>query len=113
MHSIVKSRVDDEQLAYAFKVVSMFRVLVGMRRLRNAALLAGVSASAFVASPVWANPATSANTANFSQITAGAVSQNVPDGVCAVAVIVRGGAGASSGTTAALGGIGAGGATFS
>ena len=112
MHSIVKSRVDDEQLADASKAVSMSRVLVGMRRVRNTALLAGVSASAFVASPVWANPATAANTANFSQITAGAVSQTVPDGVCAVAVIVRGGAGASSGTTAALGGIGAGGATI-
>jgi uncharacterized repeat protein (TIGR01451 family) len=110
VHSIVKSRVDDKQLADAFKAISMSRVLGGMRRLRNAALLAGVSASAFVASPVWANPATSANTANFSQTTAGAITQTVPDGVCAVAINIRGGGGASSGTTAALGGVGGAGA---
>ena len=81
-----------------------------MRRVRKIALLAGVSASTFAGMPAWANPSTAANTGNFSQITAGAVSQTVPDGICAVAVNVRGGAGASSGTTAALGGIGGGGA---
>lgn len=82
-------------------------------RVRNALLFAGASASALVSAPAWANPSTAANTANFSQTTAGAVTQTVPDGVCAVAASVQGGAGGSSGTTAALGGIGAGGARIS
>ena len=79
---------------------------------RSIALLAGTAASTFMGSVALANPSTAANTANFSQTTAGAVAQIVPDGVCAVAAVVRGGGGASSGTTAALGGIGAGGATI-
>lgn len=81
-----------------------------MNRLRRTMLLSAVSAPFIASGPAWANPASSANNANFSQTTAGAVTQTVPDGVCAVAVSVRGGNGASSGTTAALGGIGAPGA---
>ncbi|HMS20374.1 MAG TPA: hypothetical protein PKC46_07485, partial [Sphingorhabdus sp.] len=81
-----------------------------IRNARNAALLAGASAVALVSIPAHANPSTAANSANFSQTTAGAISQTVPDGVCAVATTVRGGNGASSGTTATLGGIGAPGA---
>ncbi len=85
-------------------------------RFSNAPHYCGVAliaaAQTLSSTPVYANPATSANTANFAQATAGAVSQTVPDGVCAVVVNVRGGSGASSGTTAALGGIGAGGANI-
>lgn len=110
MHSIVKSQIVGTLSGNAVVVGRPSCVRFGVRRFGNAALLAGVSASAFVASPVWANPATSANNANFSQTTAGSIAQTVPDGVCAVAIIVRGGGGASSGTTAALGGIGGAGA---
>ena len=112
MHSIVISQAADKQAIKAVPVKHGNRFADTMHRIRNAALLAGASASTFVALPAWANPSTSANTVNFSQTTAGVIAQTVPDGVCAVATIVRGGAGASSGTTAALGGIGAGGATI-
>lgn len=112
VHSTVRSQAAGKQDANAVSANRESRFANAMRRMRHTALLAGASASTFVAGPAWANPSTAANTANFSQTTAGAVSQTVPDGVCAVAASVRGGAGASSGTTAALGGIGAGGATI-
>ncbi len=67
-------------------------------------------ATALATSPAIANPAP--NAANFSQTTAGAISTTVPDGTCAAVTSTRGGAGASSGTTAALGGIGAAGLFF-
>lgn len=110
MHSIVISHAAIEQTINAVAVAEKSRLSITMRRIRNAALFAGATASTLVAGPALADPATSANNANFSQTTAGAVSQTVPDGVCAVVVSVRGGSGASSGTTTALGGIGAGGA---
>ena len=102
--------------AYADETASLEaapRIADARLRVRNALLFAGASASALVSVPSWANPSTAANTPNFSQTTAGAVTQTVPDGVCAVAASVQGGAGGSSGTTAALGGIGAGGARIS
>lgn len=110
MHSTVRSQAASKQDANAVSANRESRFVRTMRRLRNTALLAGVSASTMVGAPAWANPSTAANTTNFSQTTAGAVSQTVPDGVCAVAVTVRGGSGASSGTTAILGGVGGGGA---
>ena len=112
MHSIVISHAAIEQTVNAVAVAETSRFAAAMRRIRNTALVAGASVSTFIAGPAWANPATSANTANFTQTTAGSVSQTVPDGICAVVVNVRGGSGASSGTTAALGGIGAGGANI-
>ena len=81
---------------------------IGLTRQCGVAMLS--VATVLASTSAYANPA--ANTANFSQTTAGNIAQTVPDGVCAVATIVRGGGGASSGTTAALGGIGAGGATI-
>ena len=98
------SRHEQERLSAACASVAL--------GLRKAALVAGVSASAFLSGTANANPSTAANAGNFSQTTAGAVSQTVPDGVCAVAASVRGGSGASSGTTAVLGGRGAGGAVI-
>lgn len=65
-------------------------------------------ATVLQSAPALADPA--ANTANFSQTTAGGISTSVPDGTCAAVISIRGGAGASSGTTALLGGIGAAGA---
>jgi uncharacterized repeat protein (TIGR01451 family) len=112
VHSTSRSRAASEQAieaATAERKPSFARV---MRRIHSVALLAGVSASAFVSGSASANPSTSANNANFSQTTAGAITQTVPDGVCAIAVNIRGGSGASSGTTAALGGYGAGGANI-
>lgn len=112
MHPLVNSRVAAAQSAKTVLSERSSRGSLVMRRVRKIALLAGVSASTFAAMPTWANPSTAANTANFSQTTAGAVTQTVPDGVCAVAVSVQGGGGASSGTTAALGGVGGGGANI-
>ena len=112
MHSLVSLCVTAAQSASSDSSKRTSRASKSMRRIRKIALLAGASASTFAGMPAWANPSTAANTANFSQITAGAVSQTVPDGVCAVAVNVRGGGGASSGTTAALGGVGGGGANI-
>ena len=89
-----------------FKGLAAHRI--GLPRQCGVAMLA--VATVLASTSAYANPA--ANTANFSQTTAGNITQTVPDGVCAVATIVRGGGGASSGTTAALGGIGAGGATI-
>ncbi len=77
-------------------------------RVRNAVLIAGVSAYALMAGLAVGDPAP--NAASFSQTTAGVISTTVPDGICAMAVSVTGGGGGSSGTTAALGGRGGGGA---
>jgi uncharacterized repeat protein (TIGR01451 family) len=112
VRSNVKSNFGHDQLRGDFADATISGVLIVMRKMGNAVLLAGVSASAFVASPAWANPAASANNANYSQITAGNIAQTVPDGVCTVAVTVRGGGGASSGTTAVLGGVGGAGAVI-
>ena len=112
MHSFGRSGVASEQVFKGVAAIEKSRFASTLQRIRNGALLVGASASTFVASPAWANPSTSANTANFSQTTAGAITQTVPDGVCAVAVSVRGGGGGSSGTTAVLGGVGAAGANI-
>ncbi|MFM9864717.1 MAG: SdrD B-like domain-containing protein [Micropepsaceae bacterium] len=80
----------------------------GFTRVRNAALIAGVSAYALMLGPVASDPAP--NAASFSQTTAGAIAATVPDGSCAMAVSATGGSGGSSGTTALVGGRGAGGA---
>jgi uncharacterized repeat protein (TIGR01451 family) len=67
-------------------------------------------AAVLAASPAWADPAI--NAPSFSQTTAGAISTLVPDGTCAAITATRGGAGASSGTTAAFGGLGGSGAVI-
>lgn len=112
MLSTVTTRGALRQADIAISEKRLTRFAVAMRGIRKAALLAGASASTFVATPAWANPSTAANTANFSRTTAGAISQTVPDGVCAVAATTRGGGGASSGTGTTFGGIGAGGANI-
>jgi uncharacterized repeat protein (TIGR01451 family) len=85
-------------------------------RLAAASRYCGVAlvavATAIASTPALADPASNAVAPNFSQTTAGAVATTVPDGICSAITSARGGAGASSGTTAVLGGVGAGGAVI-
>jgi uncharacterized repeat protein (TIGR01451 family) len=66
----------------------------------------------FVIQPkmAYANPA--ADAASFTRTTAGAISTTVPDGICSMRAVVTGAGGASSGTTATLGGRGGAGAVI-